>query len=142
MPSLFLDFSCEPFAAVREEFAEHRVAIAFCIVAGAGIYDPAFAKFIAPCELNAVAAVLCAVTRVDIEPQLTKIVLVHQQLTDGGNQRLRQGLTAADIHLHGAILRVQRAAKHLRIVEGEADLTGRHKALKKIKKWDLITHSS
>ena len=90
----------------------------------------------------AVTAVLCAVARVDVEPQLTKVVLVHQQLTDGGNQRLRQGLTAADIHLHGAILRIQRAAKHLRIVEGEADLTRRHKALKKIKKWDLITHSS
>ena len=54
----------------------------------------------------AVTAVLCAVARVDIEPQLTKVILVHQQLTDGGNQRLRQGLTAADIHLHGAILRV------------------------------------
>ena len=89
-----------------------------------------------------ITAVLCAVAPVDIEPQLTKIVLVHQQLTDGGNQRLRQRLTAADIHLHGAILRVQRAAQHLRIVEGEADLTRRHKTLKKIKKWDLITHSS
>ena len=87
-----------------------------------------------------VGSVICALGDAEAQAQLAQVVLVHQQLAQGGDGGLRQRGGGRQLQLHGALGTVHAAAHHAGVVEQQAQLTGRHEALKKGKKRYFIAH--
>ena len=87
-----------------------------------------------------VGLVLCGPGGAEVEPQLAQVVLVHQQLAQGGDGGLRQGGGGRQLQLHGALRPVHAAAHHAGVVEQQAQVTGGHKALEKGEKRYFIAH--
>ena len=76
------------------------------------------------------------------QAKLLNLVVVHQQVADGGLGGLGDVLPGGNLQLHGAALGVNDAAHHPGVVEQQPHLTGRHKALKECKKRFTIAHIS
>ena len=76
------------------------------------------------------------------QTELLNLVVVHQQVANGGLGGLGDVLPRGNLQLHGAALGVNDAACHPGIVEQKPHLTGRHEALKECKKRFTIAHIS
>ncbi len=77
----------------------------------------------------------------EVEPQLAQLILVHQQLAQGGDGGLRQRGGGRQLQLHGALRPVHAAAHHAGVVEQQAQVPGRHEALEKGEKRYFIAHT-
>ena len=76
------------------------------------------------------------------QAKLLDLVVVHQQVADGGLSGLGDILPGGNLQLHGAAFGVDDAACHPGVVEQQPHLTGRHKALEECKKRFTIAHIS
>ena len=88
-----------------------------------------------------VGPVICALGGAEAQAQLAQVVLVHQQLAQGSDGGLRQGGGGRQLQLHGALRPVHAAAHHAGVVEQQAQVPGRHKALEKGEKRYFIAHT-
>ena len=79
--------------------------------------------------------------RLHRQPQVAQVILLHQQLAYRLLRGVRQRLAALNLQLHGAVLPIQHAAGHRRVMQQQPQLTGRHEAVKKIKKRYFIRHN-
>ena len=78
----------------------------------------------------------------EIQAKLLNLVVVHQQVADGGLGGLGDILSGGNLQLHGAAFGVNDAACHPGVVEQQPHLPGRHKALEECKKRFTIAHIS